>query len=227
MRWWARRLGLGLAILVLGGLGLGRLARSRTYQVVGRLVSRVETTERVVALTFDDGPSPEHLAEVLGALESRGVKATFFVIGAELAASPEAGRRLVAAGHELGFIRREVESTDELIRAAGFRGPIHFRPPYCWKLFALPWFLWRTGRTSVTWDLEPDSLPGVAATANEIVADVRRNVRPGSIILLHVWYPSGAASRAAIPAMIDALRADGYCFSTVDELLTRATHTAS
>ena len=226
----------GAAVLLLAAAlyGLDQLARSRTVQVFGRLVPRVDTPERVVALTFDDGPTGEVVGEVIDALASRRVRATFFVIGADVAAAPEATRRLVAAGHELGnhsythtrmalksqaFLRGEVERTDGLIRAAGHAGEIYFRPPFGRKLVGLPWHLWRTGRTSVTWDVEPDSYPEVAATAEGIATHVAERVRPGSIVLLHVWYPSRATSRAAVPLVIDRLHADGYRFVTVGELL--------
>src|SRR5512138_2902027 len=82
--------------------GLHQLARSRTYQVFGKLVAGAETTERAVALTFDDGPTEAAIDEILGVLASRRVRATFFVTGADLAEAPGAAQRLVAAGHELG-----------------------------------------------------------------------------------------------------------------------------
>lgn len=227
----------GVAVVVVALLSLAaihRLARARTVQSFGRLVARVETSERLVALTFDDGPVAARLDDVLGALRSRGVQATFFVTGGDLEAAPEAGRRLVAEGHQLGnhsysharmvfrsqgFIRNEIERTDRLIRIAGERGEILFRPPYCWKLVGLPWFLWRAGRTTVTWDLEPDSYPEVASSPRRIADYVRDRVRPGSIVLLHVWWSSGESSRAAIPMIVDSLREDGYRFVTVRELL--------
>jgi len=227
-----------VAVLVLASAGLYRLARSRTTQLFGRLVARVETPERVVALTFDDGPTAQRVEELIAALESKQVRATFFVTGNGLAEAPEAGRRLVAAGHQLGnhtyahqrmvlrsqgFYRSEIERTDLLIRAAGERGEILFRPPFCWKLVGLPWFLSRTGRTTVTWDIEPDSYREVTVSPERITAHVRERARPGSIILMHVWWgeagSSGAACRAAIPMVIDGLRGDGYRFVTVRELL--------
>lgn len=222
----------GTGLLLASVHGLHRLARSRTYQVFGKLVPRVETTQRVVALTFDDGPNEAVIDDILGVLASRRVRATFFVIGAEMVRAPGAAHRLVAAGHELGnhtyshermilrsqgFFRSEVERTDQLIRAAGEQREIYFRMPYCWKLAGLPWFLWRTGRTTITWDVDPASDP--RTTPEMIVARTLERVRPGSIILLHVWYSSGASARAALPVMIDKLQGQGYQFLTVDELL--------
>ena len=232
-RWLAAALAAALVCLA----ATRELARARGFQLFGRLVDRVDTTEPLVALTFDDGPTAAPLERVLGDLAARQVAATFFVTGAELEANPEAGRRLVAAGHELGnhtysharmvlrspgFIRRQVEQTDALIRAAGQRGEIHFRPPYGYKLVGLPWYLAQTGRTTVIWDVEPDSFPQVAATAPGIVAHVVERVRPGSIILLHVWYENRQTSRDAVPPLIDALRARGYRFVTVSQLLRSA-----
>lgn len=216
----------------MGGLYL--LARSRTIQLFGKLVARVDTSRRVVALTFDDGPNSQMVDEVIAALAVRRVRATFFVVGSQLAQSPEAGRRLVAAGHELAnhsythehmvlkspsFIRDEVERTDAVIRSAGEHGTIYFRPPFSWKLVGLPWYLWRTGRTSVTWDVEPDSDPKVAATAEGLAAFAAARVRPGSIVLLHVWDPARVTSRAAVPILIEKLQKEGYRFVTVSELL--------
>ena len=220
------------ALLALGGLRT--LARSRTVQVFGTLVSRVDTAERRVALTFDDGPTAELVDSVERVLAARGVTATFFFTGAELARSREAGRRLVAAGHELGnhtythssmvlrsprFVRSEIERADSLIRAEGHQGTIYFRPPFAHKLLVLPWYLHRTNRTTVMWDVEPDSYPDVAATSDGIVRHVLERVRPGSIILLHVWYPSRATSLAAVGPLIDSLHARGYRVGTVGQLL--------
>jgi peptidoglycan/xylan/chitin deacetylase (PgdA/CDA1 family) len=224
-------------MLVVGlatGVGLRQFARARTVQLFGRLVAHVDTPDSVVALTFDDGPVPALTDSLIAVLRGRGVRATFFVTGRELAAAPAAGRALVAAGHELGnhtyshrrmvltwpaAVRREVEQTDALIRAAGARGPIYFRPPYGVKLVALPLYLWRTGRTTLMWDVEPDSYPEVAVDPGRIVAHVLARVRPGSVVLLHPWYRTRATSLAAVPLLIDSLRARGYQVTTVRSLL--------
>ena len=156
------------------------------------------------------------------------------MIGEALAQSPESGRRLVQAGHELGnhsythtrmvfnsndFYAREIEQTDAEIRAAGQRGEILFRPPYGKKLFGLPFYLARTGRTSVTWGIEPESDPDTAASTDRIVADVLGDVYKGSIILLHPWYDSGEPTRQAIRPIVQGLRERGFELVTVSDLI--------
>ena len=212
--------------------GAWRLHDSRTFQVFGTLVSSVATTDSVVALTFDDGPSV-YTDSVLDFLRREGVRATFFVVGESLAHNPDLGRQIVAAGHELGnhsyshqrmvfkpprFIRREVESTDSAIRRAGHRGPIHFRPPYGKRLFYLPWYLASTNRTTVMWSLEPDTR---FRSADAIADHVERKVRPGMIIVLHVEVPSRNAERAALRRIVPELKRRGYEFVTVSELIRR------
>jgi peptidoglycan/xylan/chitin deacetylase (PgdA/CDA1 family) len=191
-----------------------------------------------VALTFDDGPTPKTVQVLLPLLGERGIHATFYLIGAELERNPEAGRALVEAGHELGnhsythqrmvfkgaaFVERELARTDALIRQTGYTGSIHFRPPYGKKLFTLPLVLRSAGRKTITWDIEPDSDPKIARDKNAIVATTVSAVRPGSIILLHTMYRSGAPSLAAVPEIIDQLQRKGYRFVTVSELIAART----
>ncbi|MBA3890850.1 MAG: polysaccharide deacetylase family protein [Gemmatimonadaceae bacterium] len=227
-------MGVAIVVLLLAVAGLRQLARARTVQVFGRLVDRVETAEMRVALSFDDGPAPAAIDSILSVLGERRVRATFFINGAPAAEHPGLAAQLVSSGHELGnhtwshrrmvmrrqaFYRDEVVRTDSLIRAAGHQGPIYFRPPYGYKLFGLPWLLQRTGRTTVTWDIEPDSYSEVAATSEGIVLHVLERVRPGSIIILHAWFPSRATSLAAIGPLVDSLHARGYRVGTVRDLL--------
>lgn len=124
-------------------------------------------------------------------------------------------------GRSLSTVRREVEDTDQQIRLAGERGPIHFRAPYSHQFVLLPWYLHRTGRINVSWNVEPDGPAEIAATPESIVRHVLDEVRPGSIILLHPWYASRETSRQALPGIISGLHARGYPFVTVPELLAR------
>lgn len=209
--------------------GLWQLQKSRSYQLLGELVQRVETREKVIALTYDDGPV--HHEELLPMLASAGAKATFFVTGQGLEAAMPLARRMVEEGHELGnhsyshrrmivkplsFIADEIDRTDRLIREAGHQGPIHFRPPYGKKLLLLPYYLAKTGRTTIMWDIEPEFPPISANTVEGVTATVLAQARPGGIIILHGrhWH-----SRWATPRILDGLQQRGYRFVTVSELL--------
>lgn len=230
--WWYVVVGV---VVVLGLLGWGgwKLCRSRTWQVMGEFYPRVNTTENVVALTFDDGPTAQ-TDTVLALLRRLDVKATFFLMGVDLERHPTEGPKLVAAGHQLGnhtyshpvmigksqaFIRREIETTDSLIRQVGYRGDILFRPPFGKRLFGLPFYLRQTHRKTILWDVEPESFDTVARNSAAITQHVLAHTRPGSIILLHVMY-KGDASIAAIRGIVTGLRQRGYQFKTVSELLT-------
>lgn len=211
-----------------------RVSRTRRLQLIGRIVTHVAARDSVVALTFDDGPTPAYADGILAVLRRERARATFYVLGEDLQRNPELGRRIVADGHvlgnhtwshprmvglSLGTIRREVEDTDRQIRLAGERGPIHFRAPYSQKFVLLPWYLHRTGRTNVSWNVEPDGDPTLPA--EEMVRRVMDEAHPGAIILLHPWYPSRETTRQALPGIIRGLRARGYELVTVPELLQR------
>ncbi|MBX7247206.1 MAG: polysaccharide deacetylase family protein [Candidatus Sumerlaeaceae bacterium] len=219
--------------MVLLGIGAFFLSRSRTYQVFGRLLSRVETTEKVIALTLDDGPE-RSTPEILDMLDKLGIRATFYLIGERMAANPEWTKAIAERGHEIGnhtythhrmvfkspgFIPDEIEKSDELIRQAGTTGTITFRPPYGKKLFGLPWYLAKTNRTTVTWDIEPESDGTDIKNADAIVADVMKRARPGSIILLHPMQTGSQPIREAIGKLVPALKVEGYRFVTVGELI--------
>ena len=188
------------------------LSRSRTYQLTGDLVSRVATAEKVVALTFDDGPGGS-TPEILDMLAAAGVSATFYLNGADVDRHPEYGAAIARAGHEIGnhtythrrmmfvapgTVAREVETTDAAIARTGY--------------------LAERERTTGMWDVAPDSAG--APDTGRIVDETTANVRPGSIVLLHVMMPSRSASRAAVPRIIERLRAEGYRFVTVSDLLS-------
>ncbi|WP_242547822.1 polysaccharide deacetylase family protein [Amycolatopsis sp. MtRt-6] len=221
-----------LVVVIAGAYTLLQVADSRTFQFFGTLVSRVETGEKLVALTFDDGPDPAGTKSVLDTLKSRQVPASFFLIGRDIAAHPDLAKDIAAAGHELGnhsfshdrmigvtpsWVADEIEATDALIRTTGYTGDIVFRPPNGKKLFALPYYLAEHNRTTVTWDVEPDSAGTPdAATIEKTTVE---QVRPGSIILLHPMYPAREQTRQAIGPIVDQLKQRGFRFVTVAQLL--------
>jgi peptidoglycan/xylan/chitin deacetylase (PgdA/CDA1 family) len=217
------------------GYGTYRLIPSRTTQLAGQLVQRVETNERVVALTFDDGPTDADVDAVLDSLAQRGVVATFYFNGKDIEANPEAMQAVIAGGHEIGnhtwshrsmafvtfeTVADEIESTDAAIRAAGYEGPITFRPPFGNKLLTLPLYLAQHDRVTVTWDVSAEDFSGAQQSSAEIASGTVEMTSQGSIILLHPWF-GRTSSQEAIGEIIDLLQAQGYRFVTVSDLIDR------
>ena len=192
---------------------------------------------KVVALTFDDGPS-EHTEEILKILRSHEVPATFFLLGQNAEQFPALVRQIYEGGHEIGnhsyshqpfifrslaFMREEIEKTDQVIRRAGYQGTIHFRAPYGRKLVGLPWILYKSKRPHILFDVIPDdwASPGVATIVDRILAQTK----PGSIILCHDGNGDHMGQDRlqtvqAIPLVIEKLKADGYRFVPISELLS-------
>ncbi|MBD7963570.1 polysaccharide deacetylase family protein [Fictibacillus norfolkensis] len=210
-----------------------KLSSSRDFQFFGGLVTSADTAEKVVALTFDDGPT-DNTDEILTILKEEGVKATFFVTGREIEKNMEDAKEIVAEGHELGnhsyshermvlktpsYIKSEIERTDELIRKAGYEGIIQFRPPYGKKLIGLPYYFDKHDRKTILWNIEPETYPEVASNSTKIVKHVSENIQPGSIILLHVMYESRKESMKSVKGLIKDLKEKGYTFKTVSEMV--------
>lgn len=224
-----------LLVLVLFSVaGVWRLSSLPDLQVFGEIKSQALVTEKVVALTFDDGPTPDKTNQILQILAEEQIPATFFLIGQEVQQHPQLVRQILAAGHQVGnhsfshqrmifkspaFVAGEIEQTDKLLRDSGADGVIYFRPPYGKKLLVLPWYLMKHHRVSVTWDVAPENFPKIAKDPQALVDYTVQQTKPGSIILLHVMYDSRHATMQAVPQIIRQLKAQGYRFVTVHELL--------
>lgn len=226
-----KSIGVLLAIIICIG-GIWQFSKAKSLQLFGEFVSRVETNSNLVALTFDDGPSKKFTTEVVKTLAQHNVRATFFVTGREAEQNPDQMRELVNAGHELGnhsyshhrmvltspdTVRQELKRTDAAIRAAGYKGTIHFRPPYGTRLVVLPWILKEQNRLTVMWDVEPDT--DHRHPASVITAAAVNNAMPGSIILLHPMYSSRKSTREALVGIIEGLRKRGLKPVSFSELL--------
>jgi chitin deacetylase len=222
----------GFALLLLLLLAFA-FARWLTYVApFGKSHRRAQTTRRHVALTFDDGPDPRYTGELLSVLQSRQVKATFFMLGKRIEENPELAKRVHAAGHEIGnhsyshprmifktaaFVRDEIERTDRLLKDIGAQETRLFRTPYGQQLLAVPRVLARMGKANIRWNVEPDDF--AARDSETIAARVLSQVGPGSIILLHDNQPH---TPAAVDKIVSELVARGFAFLTVSELLELA-----
>lgn len=227
-----------VAVCFLTACILFQISKSRTFQLFGTLIPRVETDKKVVALTLDDAPT-EYTESVLKTLKQKDVPATFFVIGSLLEKHPELGKKIVSEGHQIGnhsyshkrfllksqsYIDKEIQTTNTLIRQTGYESEIFFRPPNGKKLIGLPWYLSQHNIRTIMWDVEPDTyvpsnLQGTART-DYIVHFAIEHTTPGSIILLHPFCQSCDSDREAIGDIIDGLKAEGYTFVTVSQLLS-------
>lgn len=221
--------------LAVGIIFLGLLIiPSRSYQIGGGSVSSIRTDDKIVALTLDDGPSAVHTTEVLDILSRHDVRATFFLVGKEIDAHPQAAQQIVAEGHEVGnhgythrslifltpqSMESEIELTDQAIRETGYVGHIPFRPPYGHKFIALPWYMREQGREVILRNIAPDDDP-TRATATEMTQRVMEEISPGSIIVMHVMEDHREQSRRAMDQFIAQLKHEGYRFVTVSELLS-------
>ena len=217
-------------VILAAGLTFYRIINSTTFQFFGTIINKVATDEKVVALTFDDGPT-EHTPEILAVLKDLNIPATFFVTGAELQQHMAYGSMIAQAGHELGNhsyshhrmlftpladVKREIETTDSLIVKAGYTGRICFRPPYGKKLFSLPYYLAHNDRTTIMWDVAPD---GDSNDQQSITERAVHNVLPGSVILLHVMFDDRTGSLHAVTDIVTRLQSEGYKFVTISQLL--------
>jgi peptidoglycan/xylan/chitin deacetylase (PgdA/CDA1 family) len=216
-------------LLPLLGVAVIKLSKAQCFTLVGDVVCRAETREKLVALTFDDGPTAQGVDSVLPLLERYHAKATFFLIGERVV--PGLVQRIVAGGHEIGnhsfnhhrmvfrsssFYDEEIRRTDAVLVAAGAPKPVLFRPPFGKKLLGLPLAVRRSNKRMVMWDSgdPPDRDP--RAYAEKTLS----HVRPGSIILIHPMYSGNATERAALPIILEALSKQGFRMVTVSELLS-------
>ncbi len=228
---------LGIVFLIGTAYTLFEISKSRTFQFFGGLTSRVQTEQKIVALTFDDAPT-EYSNEVLTTLKKNNTKATFYMIGSEIALHQKEAQAITNAGMELGnhsfsherfyfksqsYIDQEIQKTNELIRKTGYKKEITFRPPNGKKLLGLPYYLNKHNIKTITWDIEPDTYINQSLSSEKkadfIVNYTVENTKPGSIILLHPFCKSCVSDREAIEPIIKELKKKGYTFVTVSELL--------
>jgi peptidoglycan-N-acetylglucosamine deacetylase len=186
-----------------------------------------------IALTFDDGPSSELTPKLLDLLAAHHIKATFFVIGENVAAHPEIVARAVQEGHEIGnhswshpmlsrlsdaAVRSQLQRTDDAIfKAAGIH-PSLLRPPYgALTARQKRWITQEFGYKIVLWDVDPLDWkrPGPMVVCNRIL----KMTRPGSIVLSHDIH---RGTIQAMPATLNQLEAKGFKFMTVSQLISMA-----
>lgn len=197
-------------------------------------VFRVHTAEKIIALTFDDGPSVKWTPQILAILQKHKAKATFFEIGSFVQKHPEITRKIAEANMEIGVhewehrdvmtlpfseYKNRLQHTIAQIAKASGRTPTLFRPPYG-RLDSPALYISAQYRlTNVLWS---DHITGSAAW--QIAKQIANSPKPGSIILCHDGRSD--PKPALLPALdwfIADISKQGYKFVTVSELLAAKT----
>ena len=233
----SRKLASGLALVVLAvGGGLLSQAVLPGNSFYGPVLTKVETQEKVMALTFDDGPYSPYTEQLLEVLDKEQVKATFFVVGEKALQRPDLVRKVQQSGHELAlhsYVHRDqlklpAEAVAENLRQGkaaleGITGvpTKFFRPPHGFKDWTVMAEAEKAHLEVVNWSVIPRDWtnPGAEVIAQRVID----KAHPGAIVLLH----DGDSPRYVVPReqtiqaigkIIRELKQRGYRFVTVSEL---------
>ncbi|MGB6986609.1 MAG: polysaccharide deacetylase family protein [Candidatus Aquilonibacter sp.] len=239
---------LACALLALAAFWAYEISENPSNQLFGKTIVSGPADERVVALTFDDGPNPPYTTAILDVLEREHARATFFVVGRAVAAYPSVVRREVRDGDAIGNhtwshshmilmdaaqVRSSLAKTDDAIyRAAGVHTRI-MRPPFGARDWLVLDQARSLGYTPVMWSV-PLAKDWEEPPAQTIADRIVPYVQDGSIIVLHdgnrgiVCADSHVGAKTcdrhseieATRLIIERLRSEGYRFVTVPELLS-------
>lgn len=228
-----------IGILVVLGLGIlvYLLCMSPMLQVFGRYPWHAVTREKVVALTFDDGPNEPYTSQLADFFAKEHVKATFFEVGDCIQRFPEVTKRLYREGHVIGnhsvhhtfsdYLKhpgyeREIVQNQQIIYDCIGKLPALFRSPWLWRQ---PWLLHNVRKHS----LLPiagrfcHGLEVFQPAAERIATRTLKKVQPGTIIIFHDGFDNRGGDRRqtvqAVQLIVPKLKEQGYKFVTVSELL--------
>jgi peptidoglycan/xylan/chitin deacetylase (PgdA/CDA1 family) len=237
-----------ILLILIAGVGCGffyvyQNRYSTTWALFIKPLYRFETNEKIVALTFDDGPNSVWTPLLLDLLKKHSVKATFFVIGKHAEKNKGIIQRAIREGHVIGnhtynhdlmifhsysFIKNDLEKTDTILSGLGVSNTSFFRPPSGEKMILLPLVLKNMNKVLVMWDVTPHMEQFITKRLNnstslsQYVADISQNsiekCRIGSIILLHDgWYCNLEPLLKAVEQIIISLKNKGFRFVTIQE----------
>lgn len=191
------------------------------------------TAEKAVALTFDDGPDPEHTPAILSVLKEFDAPATFFCIGGKCRMEPELLKAIHNAGHRIGnhsYTHRPLfpcyskkEMTSELLRTSDVIEEITgektdlFRPPFGVTNPAIASVVRRSGYRSIGWSIR--SFDTRNEPEEKILKRIIRQIRPGAVILLHDRMPHTAS---ILRKLLLYLKEQGYRVISIDKLIENA-----
>jgi peptidoglycan-N-acetylglucosamine deacetylase len=205
-------------------------------QVLGPFPYRAAGSDRVVALTFDDGPNEPYTSQIADFLDLHDVKATFFQVGRAVARHPDVTARLAASGHVIGhhghvhrfsrYLRRETLAADiqqgmDAFAVLGLR-PALYRPPWLLRIPALRGLAGGHGLQVISGEF-CHALEVFQPAPERVARRALAKTRPGSILIFHDGFDGRGGDRGstveAVKIVVERLISRGYSFTTVDRLL--------
>ena len=181
--------------------------------------------EKLIALTFDDGPRRSTTTRLLDGLAQRGVQATFFLIGAQVAGNEDVIRRMDQEGHQIGIhtfdhvtltglnradFDAQVDKTRQVLKGVLGHNDFLLRPPYGMQDEIVKA---QAGCPIILWSIDPEDWDD--RNAARVIQHVVSNARDGGIILMHDIFPESVDAALEI---VDQLHSQGYLFCTIDQL---------
>ena len=185
---------------------------------------RMDRHQKSVYLTFDDGPIPEATPFILDTLDKFNAKATFFMVGANAVKYPHLLEEVRRRGHQVGnhtynhlsgmrhftwTYLANIKKADEILHTK------LFRPPHGWIRTVQYRVLRHVGIKVVMWDVVTRDYSRLL-TANDVLHNVKRYTRPGSIITFHDSLKSIEKLKHVLPEALSWLQEQGYEFRTFE-----------
>jgi polysaccharide deacetylase family sporulation protein PdaB len=212
-------------------------SRKAEYKKKGLVIWEINTREKMVALTFDDGPNPVYTNQILDLLRKYNAKATFFVIGERAQQYPEILKREVKEGHEVAnhtyshiydfdnspakFIK-ELEHSSKVIKNITGYKPTLYRPVAGYYNDLILNTAVKNGYRVVLWSWTQDtrdwSCPGVNKITNNVVSDIK----PGDITIFHDSGGDRSQTVCALENILKHLNKEGFKCVTVSEMIYRS-----
>ncbi|MEG0385502.1 MAG: polysaccharide deacetylase family protein [Solibacillus sp.] len=202
------------------------------YENAGKIVWDIKTEEKIIALTFDDGPHKKYTNEVLDLLNKYDAKGTFFVVGEQVEKNPEVILRMYEEGHELANhtyshpfkstvpqLMEEIEQTNDAIFSITGYAPKLFRPVEGLYTDALIEEVVKDGYKVVMWSWHLDTEDWKDPGVKRIVDIVLKGSRKGNVVLFHDGGGNRKQTVEALAQILPALQKEGYKFVTISDLL--------
>jgi len=222
-------------LLILLGLSLLYwLFMSPTSQFFGKFPSKISTKDKTIYLTFDDGPNEPYTSQIIEYLNSKNIKATFFIVGECAKKYPKIIKKMYDSGHSIGnhtkshkffnyiktpSMKKEIQDDQSIIKKITGEEPKLFRPPWLFRNPILLKSVKKLGLKPIS-GVFCHSLEVFQIDAQQIAKGAIKKAKPGQIIIFHDGYNAKGANRTqtveAVKLTVEALSKKGYNFKLLN-----------